>query len=134
MNQNIISDTLTRLRNASKVFHKYVLIKYKKNIVTILEILKKKGLIINYKMESSKYILIELKYNGWWIKNPLFSNIILISKPSKRIYSGYKHFSKSMKNINLKNGLLIVSTSSGIMTSQEAIQLKKGGEILFYIS
>ena len=133
MIKDLISDTITRLRNASKVFHNYVIIKYKKNIIKILDILKDEGFIKNYKIKFLKYIIVELKYNGWWIKNPLFSSIIRISKPGKKVYSSHKNFNKKIKNLDLKQGILIVSTSSGIMTHFKAREMKKGGEILFYI-
>jgi small subunit ribosomal protein S8 len=134
MIRDLISDMLTRLRNASKVFHNFVVIEYSKIILDILDILKKEGYIKNYKVNLTKNIIVSLRYSGWWTKSSFFSKLIRISKPGKKIYSSYKDFNKKVKGINFEQGIIIISTSSGIMTHFKAKELKKGGEILFYIS
>jgi small subunit ribosomal protein S8 len=134
MKKDLISNLLTKLRNASKVFHKFVDIEYSKVNEEILKLLKKEGYIQNYETKSFRKIIVELRFNGWWTKSSFFSKIIRISKPGRKIYSSYKDFNKKVKGLNFEQGIIILSTSSGLMTNIKAKELKKGGEILFYIS
>jgi small subunit ribosomal protein S8 len=134
MKKDLISNLLTKLRNASKVFHKFVDIEYSKINEEILKLLENEGYIQNYEIKSSREISVELRYNGWWTKSSFFSKIIRISKPGRKIYSSYKDFNKKVKGLNFEQGIIILSTSSGLMTHIKAKELKKGGEILFYIS
>lgn len=134
MTKDLISNLLTKLRNSSKVFHKFVEIKYSKTSEEILRLLKKEGYIKHYEIKLLENIIVELRYTGWWIKSPFFLNIVRVSKPGKRIYSSYKNFSNKVKGLNFEQGIIILSTSSGIMTHLKAKELKRGGEILFYIS
>jgi len=137
MIKDIISDTLTRIRNSNLALYKYSIIKYSNINISILNILQDEGYIDYYYFFLNKNnnlnIKVILKYTGWWIKKPLIFKIIRISKPSKKIYSNYNNFYKSFNNFKFNLGLFIISTSQGLMSHFKAIKLKKGGEILFYI-
>lgn len=132
-----ISDMLTRIRNASLVQHNSTLVFYCKSNLEILEIFFKEGYIKSYSYDEQvnlkPVIKIVLKYKGWWIKKPVFSQIKRISKPGKRIYASYLDFEKRIDNLKYGNGLAIISTSIGIMSHLKAFKYKKGGEILCYI-
>jgi small subunit ribosomal protein S8 len=52
-----------------------------------------------------------------------------ISKPGLRIYSNYREIPKVLGGM----GIVILSTSQGILTDREARQKKIGGEILCYV-
>jgi small subunit ribosomal protein S8 len=135
MTKDLISDVLTRIRNAIRAKHSTVIIFFNKIILEILEILKNENFILNYNIESfnpNKCIII-LKYYGWWFSKTNFIVIKRISKPGSRIFSSYRNFHKYLSAFNIKTGKAIVSTSHGIMTHVQAKKLKKGGEILFYI-
>jgi small subunit ribosomal protein S8 len=137
MINDIISTTLTKIRNSSLVLYKYSIINYSKINISILNILQDEGYIDYYYFFLNKNnnlnIKVILKYTGWWIKKPLISKIIRISKPSKKIYSSYINFYKYFNNFKFNSGLFIISTSQGLMSHLKAIELKKGGEMLFYI-
>lgn len=137
MTNDLISDMLTRIRNASLARHSFAILRYSKQTCGILEVLKKEGYIKDYEIlelpETKRNVKVFLKYKGWWIKKPFFSTIKRISKPGQRIFSGYKEFKKTINLLNYNQGTAIVSTSSGIMSHFKAIKLKKGGEILCYI-
>ncbi len=142
INDNI-SDMLTRIRNASMAKHNFVYVVYTKVNLAILKVLVAEGYINEYTVEifsnqkrkrtSKKLIKIYLKYKGWWIKKSFFSIIKRISKPGKRVFSGYKNFNDSVNILRYEQGIAIISTSSGVMSHLKANQLKKGGEILCYI-
>ena len=137
MTNDLVSDMLTRIRNASLAKHSFTSIRYSKLNIEILKVLTKEGYIKDYHLEdtssSEKTIKAFLKYKGWWIKKPFFSTIQRISKPRQRIFSGYSDFNKKIDVLKYQQGTAIISTSSGVMSHLKAIKLKKGGEILCYI-
>lgn len=137
MTNDLVSDMLTRIRNASLARHSFTYIQYSKLNLEILKVLTREGYIQNYQTEEStsskKFIKAFLKYKGWWVKKPFFSTIKRISKPGQRIFSGYKEFDRKIDVLRYQQGTAIISTSSGIMSHIKATKLKKGGEILCYI-
>jgi ribosomal protein S8 len=137
MIKDIISNTLTKIRNSNLALYKYSVINYSKVTISILNILQDEGYIDYYYFFLNKNnnltIKVILKYIGWWIKKPLICKLIRISKPSKKIYSNYINFYKYFNNFKFNSGFFIISTSQGLMSHFKAIKLKKGGEILFYI-
>jgi small subunit ribosomal protein S8 len=138
MTNDLVSDMLTRIRNASLARHSFTCIRYSKLNLAILKVLEAEGYIKEFYIEndtnsSQKIIKALLKYKGWWIKKPFFSTIQRVSKPGKRVFSSYKNFYKEISILKYQQGTAIISTSSGIMSHLKATKLKKGGEILCYI-
>ena len=137
MTTDLVSDMLTRIRNASLARHSFTLISFSNLNLAILKVLKTEGYLKGYSLEllDKKKIMIKvvLKYKGWWIKKPLFSILKRISKPGLRVFSPYKNFVKVIDVLKYEQGIAIISTSIGVMTHSKATQLKKGGEILCYI-
>jgi len=121
-----IADMLSRIRNAQAVNKSEVLMPFSKLKFELAKILKHENYIEALeKIEEAKFpqIKIVLKYEN---KQPAISSIKRISKPGKRVY-----VSKNMIPSVLNNfGILIISTSSGLMTNQEARRKNVGGEIL----
>jgi small subunit ribosomal protein S8 len=137
MTNDLVSDMLTRIRNASLAKHNFTRAKYSKLNLAILNVLQSEGYIKNYLLETKENNQLEIKillnYKGWWIKKPLFSTLKRISKPGQRVFSGYKHFDDIIDVLRYEQGIAIISTSIGVMSHNKATQLKKGGEILCYI-
>lgn len=136
MTNDLVSDMLTRIRNASLAKHSFTRVNYSKLNLAVLKVLEAEGYIGTYELETetpSKAIRINLKYKGWWIKKPLFSSLKRISTPGQRVFSGYKNFQKLIDILRFQQGIAIISTSSGVMSHIKATKLKKGGEILCYI-
>jgi small subunit ribosomal protein S8 len=136
MTNDLVSDMLTRIRNASLAKHTFTRVNYSKLNLAILKVLEGEGYISNYQIEndlSRNMIRINLKYKGWWIKKPLFSTLERISKPGQRVFSGYKDFTNTIDTLKYEQGTAIISTSIGVMSHLKATKLKKGGEILCYI-
>lgn len=137
MTNDLVSDMLTRIRNASLARHTFVRVRYSKFNLAILKVLNGEGYISNYRIEEEnnphKDIKVILKYKGWWIKKPLFSTLKRISKPGQRVFSGYKNFQKIIDVLRYNQGTAIISTSNGIMSHAKAEKLKKGGEIVCFI-
>ena len=138
MTTDLVSDMLTRIRNASLAKHNFTHVQYSKQNLAILKVLASERFIENFDLEKSENnnnnsIKVFLKYKGWWIKKPLFSTLKRISKPGLRVFSGYKEFSNKLDVLKYEQGTAIISTSSGIMNHIKAAKLKKGGEIICYI-
>ncbi|AUI72986.1 30S ribosomal protein S8 [Candidatus Portiera aleyrodidarum] len=120
--QDTIADMLTRLRNAQLVFKSEVVIPISKLKLEISRILKEEGYILYYANDKTN-ITVKLKY---FKGQPVISNIKRISKPSLRIYKGKDQLVKIDDGL----GIVIVSTSKGLMTSSEAIKRALGGEVI----
>lgn len=74
-----------------------------------------------------RIIDIRLKYDA--DKRPAIEEMRFISKPSRRVYIGYRDLKKSRQGY----GKYILSTPKGIMSGYEARSQKVGGELLFEI-
>ena len=125
MVNDTISDMLTRIRNANLVKSQIVSIPITNVSQQISQILEKEGFIESFQVSSSENITLRLKYQGSE-KNPCITNLRRISKPGLRIYTNHKDIPKILGGM----GIVLLSTSKGIMTDREARFHKIGGEIL----
>lgn len=125
-----IADMLTRVRNANAAMHEKVDIPFSREKVSIAEILKIEGYVLNYKEvttdENKKNIRVYLKYAD---KDKVIKGIKRISKPGRRVYTNVKEMPKVLGGL----GIAIVSTSKGIMTDRSARKENLGGEVLCYV-
>jgi len=122
-----IADMLTRIRNAQAVRKSEVLIPFSKLKFELAKILKHEDYIQELeKIEEAKFpqLKIVLKYDQ--NKLGVISNIKRISKPGKRIYVSKNNIPSVLNNL----GIMIISTSNGLMTNKEARRKGIGGEIL----
>jgi small subunit ribosomal protein S8 len=118
------SDFLTRIRNASLIKSQRVIVPKTNGNVALTKILEQEGYISGFEMEGDNLTL-QLKYKGRDQK-PLITNLKRVSKPGRRIYSA----SKDVPRILGGMGILIVSTSVGLMTDRQARAQKLGGELV----
>ena len=131
MTRDIISDMLTRIRNANLAKHQIVQIPSTKITKNIAQVLFAEGLIDSFeelKNGLNSSLLLSLKYSEKERK-PSIEQIQRISKPGLRVYSG----AKKMPRILGGFGTAIVSTSKGLMTDHQARKEGIGGELLCYI-
>ncbi len=124
-----IADMLTRIRNANQQRHESVVIPASNLKIDIAKILKNEGFIKDYKVEgevATKNITITLKYKG---NERVISGLKRISKPGLRTYVKVNEIPKVLNGL----GIVILSTSQGVMTDKEARAKQIGGEVLAYI-
>lgn len=124
-----IADMLTRIRNANRQRHETVMVPASKLKVDIVEILKNEGFIKGYKVEGEgpiKNIVITLKYRG---NDRVITDLKRISKPGLRVYAKVNEIPKVLNGL----GIVILSTSQGVITDKEARAKQVGGEVLAYI-
>ncbi len=125
-----IADMLTRVRNASRARHTEVIVPASRTKREIARILKEEGFIADVREERagpSQMLRIELKYVDG--KVPVVSGLKRISKPGLRVYAQKTDIPRVLGGL----GVVIVSTSKGIMTGSQAKQAQLGGEILAYV-
>lgn len=124
MNTDPISDLLTRLRNAAMVNHDTVSVPHSKVKEEILRVMKEKGFIKDYEKEEAK------KGSFPEIEVTLHENRVLslkrISTPGQRLYIR----TQDIKGTKGGLGIIILSTSKGIMAATDAKKLKLGGELI----
>jgi len=127
-----IADYLTRLRNAIKANHRVVEIPASNLKKEITKVLFYKGYILNYKFEDGNTkqgsIKIALKYNPE-TKESAITSLERVSSPGLRQYAN----TDSMPRVLNGLGIVILSTSKGVITDKEARTLNVGGEVLCYV-
>jgi len=122
-----IADMLTRIRNAGKAKFNSVDIPGSRVKTEVAKVLKNEGFIRNYKFirDGKQGILrVYLKYTSDQ-RNVIFC-IERVSKPSRRVYVKGKEIKPFLNG----TGILVLSTSKGIMTDKQAKTENVGGEIL----
>lgn len=127
MVNDIIADSLTRLRNASMRRLEVTNLYYAKIVVSILDVFKAKGFVKDYNVnnkEGKQSISVQLAYDERGL--PLINEIKRISKPGRRVYKGRNEL-KKFKN---GYGTIVVSTSRGVIANEEAYSQNVGGEAL----
>ena len=122
-----IADMLTRIRNAVRIDRKQGSIRASKSCEGIATVLKKEGYIEDFDLidDAKQGILrVTLKYdqNGQSVIN----EITRTSKPGRRIYSSVDELPHVLGGM----GIVIVSTSKGVMSDRSCRQANVSGEIL----
>ena len=125
-----IADMLTRIRNAQTAKHESVELESSVMKKSIAQILLDEGYISSFEeVENGKFknLVINLKYVN---KNQrVITGLKRISKPGRRIYASSNDLPKVLGGL----GIVIVSTSKGVMTGKDAKSKSLGGEVLAYI-
>ena len=121
-----IADLITRIRNAVEVGKTEILVPTSRLKASLVEILVKNGYLASYD-------IVEGKPRGMLhvvVNEPTavakINEITKVSKPGRRVYSS----ANDLPVIKSGRGMVIVSTSKGLMTGREAKKAGLGGEIL----
>ncbi|MBQ6396263.1 30S ribosomal protein S8 [Candidatus Saccharibacteria bacterium] len=121
-----LADLLTRIRNALMVGKTEVYLPTSKLKVAVVEALKSAGYLADYELlEGSPRQTLHVKIveSG---KISKINEIEKVSKPGRRVYVA----ADEIPTIKSGRGLVLLSTSKGIMTGREAKKLRLGGEVL----
>ena len=125
-----IADLLTRIRNANNVNHQTVDIPASKMKKSVAQILLDEGFISG--LEEIKdgpqgTLRITLKYGPE--KEKVITGLRRISRPGLRVYTSKTEIPRVLGGL----GLVIMSTSKGIMSGKRAKREGHGGEVLAYV-
>lgn len=122
MSQDVVSDALNKIMNAKRAGKNSVELSYHSKLLSsVLAIAKLKGYIKSYRVQDKKMFIELDKLNYCRALKPRYTvKAEEIGKYEKR-YLPAKNF-----------GMIIVSTSKGLMTNQTAQEKNIGGSLLAY--
>ena len=121
-----VADLLTRIRNAISVGKTEIRVPTSKLKFAVADKLQKTNYLEKVEVEDAKprgILHIVINNEG---ENARINELTKVSTPGRRVYAGVNEIPK----VKSGRGTVLVSTSKGIMTGQEAIKNKLGGEVL----
>lgn len=121
-----IADMLTRIRNAIAVGKHEVSLPHSKIKENVAISLCKNGFLHDVEVKTSgvgKQLHIVINLEG---ENAKITEIKRLSKPGRRAYTN----AREMPQVKRGRGVLIISTSKGLMTGEEAKAQGVGGELI----
>ncbi len=124
-----IADLLTRIRNAAMVGKTEIRVPTSKLKKVVAEQLVKNKYLADVKQEEGKprgTLVVTLAKDG---ENCPITEITRVSKPGRRVYVAASDIPK----VKQGRGIVLVSTSKGVMTGGEAVKQKLGGEVLLKV-
>ena len=127
MINDLVSDSLTRIRNSAMRRLEVATLMHSKTVEAVVSILADKGYIESFNVVENgvkKTINVVLKYdeNGRTVINEMKR----VSKPSRRVYKA----AGDIKRFKNGYGTIIVSTSKGVLANDKAFELGIGGEVM----
>ena len=121
-----VADLITRIRNAIAVGKTEIRVPTSKLKFAVADKLQKTNYVEAVELEKAEprdILHVVINKEG---ENARINEISKVSTPGRRIYAGVAEIPK----VKSGRGTVLVSTSKGIMTGQEAVKNKLGGEIL----
>ena len=130
MVNDLISDMLTRIRNAIIARHQYVMFPASKMTMEIARIMQAEGFIRGYEVIKDgpgRMVRAALIYRAH--NESAILGLTRVSKLGLRVYSP----STRIPSVYGGLGVAILSTSKGLMTGKDARRNRLGGEVLCYV-
>lgn len=124
-----IADLLTRIRNAAMVGKNEVRVPSSKLKKVVAEQLVKNKYLTSVKVEAGKprdTLVITINKPG---ENSNINEITRLSKPGRRVYVS----ATDIPRVKSGRGLVLISTSKGVITGHEATKQRLGGELLLKV-
>lgn len=121
-----IADMLTRIRNAIAVRKNEIALPHSKIKESVAKLLASHNFITDVKtVEASigKTLIVVINPEN---QNSRITEIVRMSKPGRRHYVK----AASMPTVKRGRGIVVVSTSKGLMTGEEAKTKRLGGELI----
>lgn len=121
-----IADMLARIRNAIAVRKSEVQMPHSNAKETVARLLKQSGFIADVKVEKAdvgKTLVVTINGTG---ENARITEITRLSKPGRRLYAG----AAEIPTVKRGRGIVIISTSKGMMVGAEAKKQGVGGELI----
>ncbi len=127
-----IADMLTRIRNANKARRSEVWVPASKLKLEVARVLQEEGYIASFdtdKPADSPAEVLRIQFKMRPDRQRVISGIKRISKPGLRVYARKTEIPRVLGGL----GLVILSTSEGVMTGRQALRAGLGGEVLCYV-
>lgn len=128
--QDPLADMFTRIRNGQMARKKSVEIPSSKQKVELARVLREEGYIDGYEVVGETAIAVlrvDLKY---YEGKPVIEHISRVSRPGLRVYKKVNELPRVKQGL----GVLILSTSRGVMTDRAARKANVSGEIICQVS
>jgi small subunit ribosomal protein S8 len=121
-----ISDMFTRIRNAIAVNKTVIEMPHSNIKETVAKILAKNGFLADVKTTGkAPFKSLQITINSE-DANATITEIARLSKPGRRLYVN----ADTIPTVKRGRGIVIISTSSGVMTGKEAKAKRLGGELI----
>ena len=124
-----IADLLTRIRNAVIVGKNEIRVPSSRLKITVAKELKKANYLSDVKIESAKprdILVITINKPG---ENATITEITRLSKPGRRVYVG----ASDIPRVKNGRGMVLISTSKGVVPGHTAVKQRLGGELLLKV-
>jgi small subunit ribosomal protein S8 len=130
MSTDSIADMLTRIRNANSAGHPRVNLPASRVGVEIARVLKEEGYIAGYDVATSEQgQKLDITFKPKTARGKTLGGLRRISKPGLRVYARKTEIPRVLGGL----GIVILSTSHGVMSGQQATKAKLGGEVVCYV-
>ncbi len=124
-----LADMLTRIRNAASVNKESVSLPHSKLKESVARILSEHSFIGSVEVtdgSTGKQLVIAISKDG---RQSVINEVTRLSKPGRRLYTS----ADAIPTFKGGRGIVIISTSKGIMTGKEAKAQRLGGELICQI-
>lgn len=121
-----LADMLTRIRNAINVRKSEVVLPHSNLKQAVAELLKKSGFVRDVQVVDAvvgKSLKIVINSNG---EKASITEVARLSKPGRRAYAS----AAEIPVVKRGRGIVIISTSKGLMTGDDARKQGIGGELI----
>jgi small subunit ribosomal protein S8 len=127
-----IADMLTRIRNANKARRSEVFVPSSKLKQELARVLAEEGYIAGFELEKpadSPGEVLRIQFKVRPDRQRVIGGIKRISKPGLRVYARKTEIPRVLGGL----GLVVLSTSQGVMSGRQANKAGLGGEVLCYV-
>jgi small subunit ribosomal protein S8 len=130
MSTDTVADMLTRIRNANSAGHPRVALPASRFGVEIARVLKEEGYIAAYELAAGEQgERLDIQFKAKTSRGRALAGLRRISKPGLRIYARKTEIPRVLGGL----GIVILSTSRGVMSGQQATKAGLGGEVVCYV-
>jgi len=130
MSTDTIADMLTRIRNANTAGHAKVGMPASRVGGEIARVLKEQGYIATYDVAAAEQgQKLDITFKPKSTRGKSLGGVRRISKPGLRVYARKTEIPRVLGGL----GIVILSTSHGVMSGQEATRAGLGGEVVCYV-
>ena len=130
MSTDTIADMLTRIRNANTAGHSRVSLPASRVGTEIARVLKEEGYISSFEVgESEQGQKLDITFKPKSTRGKSLAGLRRISKPGLRVYARKTEIPRVLGGL----GTVILSTSHGVMSGQQATKAGLGGEVVCYV-
>lgn len=121
-----IADMLTRIRNAIAVRKAEVSLPHSNLKESVVRLLQKSNFVDGVSVDDATIgKVLKVKINGQ-DSNARITEIVRLSKPGRRYYVS----ARDIPTVKRGRGIVIISTSKGLMTGEQAKTEHLGGELI----